>query len=76
MTILDFSFRAPARLAACALAGALLTTVSAQARHHDLGIGGPASGGYVNGLPVRARAAATGPSTVEPSAINPQRSAR
>jgi hypothetical protein len=69
MTILDHSLRASARISAFALAGALLTALPAEARLHDPGLGGPASGGSFNGVAVRPQAPTTGSSAAEPTGL-------
>ena len=65
MTILDRSPRRSARIAGLAFAGALLGTLPAEARLSAPAIGGPASGGFFQGLPVRVQAPTPRPTDAE-----------
>ena len=59
MTILDRFPSGRARIGGLALASALiLSALPAEARLHDPGMGGPMSGGFFQGLPMRAQAPA------------------
>jgi hypothetical protein len=66
MTIQDRSHRRIARTAGAALAGVFIAVaMPAEARLSDPGMGGPMSGGFFQGLPVRAQAAAARPGESE-----------
>jgi hypothetical protein len=70
MTIQDRSRRGLARIAGLALAGAFVAfAMPAEARLSDPGIGGPMSGGFFQGLPVRVQAPATRPGESELTGI-------
>lgn len=70
MTILDRPARSRIRIGAFALAGAMLTlALPAEARLRDPGQGGPISGGFFQGLPVRVQAPATRASDAELTGI-------